>query len=416
MTSTDTRLADALTAPTTRRTHPAEQLGSGKADVDADGVTITGAVVDEPYETRGDFDHVFALFNLDPDAFDVVDNTVRMSTWQQSKRTETGDRDVVQLYAYSFRARKRSAEHIAPAVVEQWRAALIATPRTPPPTAPAGYDGPRGTYPLLIADPQLGKKDTAQAVGNWRDGVTAHIGAARQLGDAVERIHVGFMGDETEGVANNYGNQAHTIELNRSRQLELDYDLRVWTIRAALSLGLPVSASSVISNHGEWTRNGSKEPVTTANDNASTHIARQVATLFDELAPFTGQRVDWTIGEDRPGVVLNLSGVRCYFSHGYVEKGRGPSVEVKTKAAIERQILGRTDELGDVRLYFMAHYHHHYSNEFEGRTLFGCPALEAERSSEYMLDQFGVWSPPGVLGMLVGADLGSRGWGHLNVR
>ena len=70
--------------------------------------------------------------------------------------------------------------------------------------------------------------------------------------------------------------------------------------------------------------------------------------------------------------------------------------------------------LGKVGIWFMAHYHHHYSNEFEGRTLFGCPAIEAEKSSEYMLDQYGVWSPPGVLGMLVG-EHAHRGWSHLNV-
>jgi hypothetical protein len=268
---------------------------------------------------------------------------------------------------------------------------------------------------LLVADPQLGKKGTDQAVANWRRGVTAHIDEARRLGRHIEAVHVAFMGDETENVVNSYGNQPHTIELNRSRQLELDYDLRVWTMREALSLRKPVTASSVISNHGEWTRNASKEPVTTANDNASTHIARQVKRLFDELAPFTKRNIEWTIGETHPGVVLNLSGAKCYFSHGYVEKGRGPSVEVKTKVALERQILGRTEDLGDVDIFFMAHYHHFYSNEFEGRTLFGCPALEAEKSSEYMLDQFGVWSPPGLLGMVVGEPVHRDGWSHVNV-
>lgn len=119
----------------------------------------------------------------------------------------------------------------------------------------------------------------------------------------------------------------------------------------------------------------------------------------------------WTIGEGDPAVTVTLSGVRCYFTHGYVEKGRGTSSETRTRAAIERQILGRTADLGDVPLWYFAHYHHAYSNEFEGRTVWGCPALEAERSSEYMLNQFGVWSPPGMLGMLVGGSSGRR-WSH----
>jgi hypothetical protein len=223
------------------------------------------------------------------------------------------------------------------------------------------------------------------------------------------------MGDETEGVCNNYENQPHTIELNQSRQLELDYDMRVWTFRQYATLGIPMSASSVISNHGEWTRNGSKDPVTTAGDNASTYVARQVQKLFQETEQYGGPRIDWTIGDGDPAVVVNLGGLDCYFSHGYIEKGKGASTETRTRAAIERQILGRTDTLGSVPLWFMAHYHHFYTNEFEGRTLFGMPALEAEKSSEYMLNQYGVWSKPGMLGMLVGSHT-ARGWSDLSVR
>ena len=67
----------------------------------------------------------------------------------------------------------------------------------------------------------------------------------------------------------------------------------VWTIKQALSTGLRVSASAVISNHGEWTRLGGKEPITTAGDNASTHLARQVKRLVDEInARPAAQRVD----------------------------------------------------------------------------------------------------------------------------
>lgn len=412
-------LDDALAEDPRPAVHPANQIGKGANDVvakgsaeeDAEGLTIADVVVDRPV-VNGDWAHIFAIFNLDPADFDVVDETVRCRTWQQSKRLEDGSRDVVQLYSYGARFRRRAADAIRPEVVDEWRTALKVRDRRKPP-AP-NEDG--GTYVILVADPQLGKKGTEEAVENWKRGVTAHLAAARRLGAAVEAVHIAYMGDEHENVTGNYHNQPHTIELNRSRQLELDYDMRVWTMRAALDLGKPVSASSVISNHGEWTRFGdTKQPVTTANDNSSTHIARQVAKLFAELAPFTGRNIDWAIGDTHPGVVLDLSGVKCYLSHGYVEKGRGPSVEVRTRAALERQILGRTEDLGDVRLWFMAHYHHYYANEFEGRTLFGCPAIEAEKSSEYMLDMYGVWSPPGVLGLLVGDSLGARGWGHKNV-
>jgi hypothetical protein len=135
---------------------------------------------------------------------------------------------------------------------------------------------------------------------------------------------------------------------------------------------------------------------------------------FKEIEPFGGPKIDWTIGGGDPGIVVNIAGIDCYFSHGYIEKGKGGSIEIKTKVAIERQIIGRTDTLGEVPLWFMAHYHHFYMQEFEGRTMFSCPALEAEKSSEYMLNQYGVWSPPGMLGLLIGRDK-KRGWSDLSI-
>lgn len=386
-----------------KRAEPARPQGT--IDVGPDGGQINNVVIEG--ELNGDWDRVFQLFNLDPTQFEVVNDTVRMSTWQQSARSINGDRDAVQLFSYSARFRRVTRDMISPEQVKAWRKALLRD-KFPTPV-PARK---QGTYVALVADPQLGKKGTAEAEDNWRRGLAAHVEEARALG--VERFHLAFMGDETEGVANNYTNQAHTIECNQAQQIEKDYDLRIWSIRQALSLGVPVSVSSVISNHGEWTRNGSKDPVTTSNDNASTHVARLVQRFFSELEEYGVPAVEWHIGSGRPGVTVTLSGVECYFSHGYIEKGRGSSTETRTRNAIERQILGNTADLGTTKLWFMAHYHHAYYQEFEGRTLFGCPALEAERSSEYMLDQFGVWSPPGMLGLVV-TDQNSRGWAHKNI-
>src|SRR5699024_7452595 len=267
-------------------------------------------------------------FNLDANEFEVVDDTVRMSTWQQSKRSDTGERDAIQLFSYSARFRRVTKDMIPAETIKGWRKNLKKA--TIP--APAKISNP-GTYVILVADPQLGKKGTQQAIASWRQGVNRHVQAAKELGTS--RVHVAFMGDETENVVNNYTNQTHTIELNRSQQLELDFDLRVWTLKQALTLGVPVSASSVVSNHGEWTRNGSKDPVTTRNDNASTHIARQVQKLFQELEAYGVPAIEWTIGDNHPGIILTLSGVECYFSHGYVEKGRGGSTELRTRNAIE---------------------------------------------------------------------------------
>lgn len=383
---------------------------TGTIELGPDGGEFKNATVQGRLD--GDWSRVFDLFGLDPNEFEVIDDTVRMSTWQQSKRTETGDRDVAQLYSYSARFRRVTREMVSEETRKSWRKALLKSrfPGNRDYGASAGHGS--GTYVALVADPQLGKKGTAEAIENWRRGLSAHVEQARRLG--VESFHLAFMGDEVEGFANNYANQAATIELNHSQQLETAFDMVVWSVKEALTLGVPVSVSSVISNHGEWTRNGSKDPVTSKGDNSSTHLARMAQKLFNELEEHGVPHIEWYIGDGRPAVTITLSGVKCYFTHGYVEKGRGASTELRMKGAIERQILGNTADLGDVKLYMSAHYHHAYYQEFEGRTLFGCPALEAERSSEWMLEQYGVWSPAGMLGFVV-TDQNARGWAHKNI-
>jgi hypothetical protein len=394
-----------------------EDVIKGNAEVTSTGVTFQGVELENfNCQTAKDWTPIFEIFQLDPDEFEIVDDTVKIGTWQQSKALEDGTRDKVQLFSHSARFRRRSKTAISDEQRALWRTELVLRLNDLGPKY-ARYAEDAGTYLMLISDPQLGKKGTEEAVYNWKRGVLGHIKAIKDLQSSNRgpaAIHLAWEGDETEGVCNNYPGQAFTIEMNLTGQLGLDYDLRMWTLREASTLGLPMSASSVISNHGEWTRDGGKDVVTTRGDNASTHIARQVAKSFKEIEPFGGPKIDWTIGGGDPGIVVTLSGKACYFSHGYIEKGKGPSIEVKTKSAIERQIIGRTDTLGDVPLWFMAHYHHFYSQEFEGRTMFACPALEAERSSEYMLNQYGVWSPPGMLGMLIGRDK-KRGWSDLSI-
>lgn len=406
-------LADALSATERPTNGPKLTVDAGPAGGEFAGLVTEAPIKPDEYE--GAFAKVYERAGLDPANYRIVDETVRFSSWEQSKRLENGDRDTITLYAYKARFQRVAGAMIPKDVVNQWRGALMKSFKKRERSGKVNTAGP--AYNVLVADPQLGKKRTEEAVENWKRGVNGHAHEIERLivsGIDLSQIHTAFMGDETEGVANNYRNQPHTIELNQSEQLGLDYDLRVWTLKRFAEFGLPLSASSVISNHGEWTRNGGKDPVTSQGDNASTHIARQVQKQFVELEQYGGPVIDWTIGDGDPAVIVNLAGVECYFSHGYIEKGRGTSSETRTRSAIERQILGRTDTLGKTPLFFMAHYHHHYSNEFEGRTVFGCPALEAERSSEYMLNQFGVWSPPGMLGMLIGGNAARR-WSHVNV-
>lgn len=380
-------------------------------ELDATGGTLTTGVLKAPVEDRS-FSTVFQAFGMNPDEYSILNDSVRMSTWQQGGRNEDGEWERQSLYSYRATFVKRAAvgpdgetldltalEPLFRGVASRFRA-----------RAPRKGATPNGTYLIAVADPQLGKKGTQEAVENWQRGVKGHlqeVANLTKLGTPPEAIHVAFMGDETEGVCNSYRNQPHTVELNLSEQVELDTKLRTWTIREALATGLPVSVSSVISNHGEtWVRNGGKDPVTTQSDNLSTTVARQVKHAFDTFAPEA--RLSWHIADSDPAVIVELSGVKVYTTHGHVQKGRGASTELRTKMAMERQIVSNPGRFADIPLFLTAHYHHESVITGEGRYYIGCPALEAEKSSEYMLDQYGVWSQPGMLGFLVGENVDAR--------
>lgn len=407
-------------------TYPVEPLAPGaktRYTTDEEGnVLIKDLPLNTPLTMDDDLSPLLIHFGLNPAQYEVMKGT--FSCWMQSASDGTGGRDVTYLYAAKFRKVGNAIEGLANAdALKKWRSVLLKPIKPAKPTYKRSA-GTVGTYSLWPSDLQLGKTRTIEAVENFRHGIVAGLDEAARLldaGEPIEALHLGWGGDETEGVCNNYKNQPYTVELNQSEQLELDFDLRVWALKEALQLGLPLSASSVVSNHGEHTRNGGKDPETDKHDNSSTHVARQVRKLFAELEATTGRHhIDWTIGAHRdahPGLVVNLSGELVYTSHGHIEKGRGGSTELRTKSAIENQLLGdimAERRLIDVRLFVMAHYHHYYTIEDRGRVIMGLPALEAIRSSEYMQAQFGVHSPPGLLGMVVG-KFDHRPYRHLNV-
>jgi hypothetical protein len=141
----------------TLRNQPADDpTGKGRLDLTSDEATISNVVLEEPI--ADDWSPVFKLFKLDAAEFEVVDDTVKMSTWQQSKGLDDGTRDVVQLYAYSARFRRVSKSLIPAATLVEWRKALIVN--EPPPVTPVETrfaTSLPATYPLLIADTQFGK-------------------------------------------------------------------------------------------------------------------------------------------------------------------------------------------------------------------------------------------------------------------
>jgi hypothetical protein len=81
------------------------------AEIGLDGGQIYTGILDTPI--ADDWSPILRGFGLDPDVFEVVGDQVKMSKWQQSKRTESGDRDIVWLYAYKAVFRRKLASAVS---------------------------------------------------------------------------------------------------------------------------------------------------------------------------------------------------------------------------------------------------------------------------------------------------------------
>jgi len=367
--------------------------------------SITTGEVDAPIT---DWTDTLAVWGLDPEVFEVVE-PVTMKAW---------DAGTTRKFSYRARIQKKAApvaDLETTMDIAGWRQTLQSLAGNPA-SSTYGVDS-KLSYAILVADPQLGKPGTQEAVANWTTGIDGHLERIRNLlhaGIPVGEIALVFMGDEHEGAVGNYTSQPYEVELSYSKQLELDFDMRTWSIRQLLEAGLPMQIGSVPSNHGEHTRFGSSKVTTSIYDNSSTMIASLVKKVFagTDVEPM----LTWHIAEDEQDVNLDLSGVKANFTHGHIAKGSGAKTGgASSKSAIEKQILGRTGQLYETTLFYSAHYHHFNVIEDRGRSFFGCPALEAEKSSRWFYDSSGVWSKPGMLGMVVGAAAGERGWDELSV-
>jgi hypothetical protein len=89
------------------------------AEISLDGGEIYTGVLEAPI--ADDWSPILKSFGLDPDVFMVVDDKVKMSKWQQSKRTESGDRDIVWLYAYKAQFTRRTTPKITENEIENIR-------------------------------------------------------------------------------------------------------------------------------------------------------------------------------------------------------------------------------------------------------------------------------------------------------
>lgn len=388
-------LADRLSEP------PETDGPRENADIQygADGLPIGGDFTG--IKSRGplsNWDHIFTKFDLDPELFEIIGDTVRASTWQTSKRTENGDRDVANLYAYraSFRRKTTNAVTEADILDAQKRARAWKLPRRIPGT---GLGEPVAAI-LNLADMQLFKSEGGgvdATLDRLYDGLENF---QRNLNEKRRHLNVNELvivnnGDPFEGIAGNYASQTHTVQGGLRAQMNLVLDVWSSYSRELFPQFDRGQFVSVLCNHTEFGRQGgAAKSITSDSDNGSAFLAETLKRVLEVQPAF--DHVDFTIPHDEMNVYTEAAGVPMAFNHGHKIPG-------SDAAGFEKWLNGqaRGDERAhEARIWVTAHRHNFQAWDLGSTFGFSCPSCDG--GSKWLRDATGKFSRSGLLTFMVG--------------
>ena len=375
-------------------------------EVGPDGGEFSTGVLNRPLDLSGDWTEILISFGLDPEIFYVVGDSVKMSKWQTSKRTEDGDRDVIWLYSYKANFARRAPE-AAPLEIKTLQDKIDKWKPAKSTAKPKLVISEPCTFVVNWSDWQIGKsagggvETTIQRIQESFDLTIARIEELRKMGRNIERVAVINMGDPSENCSGNYASQTFSVELTMREQLNLVLDL--WT--QGIAAIEPDIFASVLCNHGEWTRNGGSKPITTDSDNVGGYLGDTLQRVF--LGRMDGPSM-WNIAHDEFVQTMELSGVPIAFTHGHKISSESKEFEYLRgqgqRIQYEQGIMPR--------LWITAHRHHVKVDDFGAFWRFQCPSQDG--GSKWYADTSGKWSTPGTLTFLVG-NHDPRGWSDMAV-
>lgn len=375
------------------------------AELQQDQVEINTGTLSEPVT---DWDSILLSFGLDPEHFAILDDKVRMSKWQSSKRLENGDRDVIFLYSYRATFIRKKVPTITDKDINEIRASI----RKYKPVVSKSTDKP-STFVVLWSDWQLYKSAsggidaTIERVQESFSKTYNRILELQKAGRNIEQIAFVNLGDPIENCDGHYSSQLFTVQGTMRQQLLTALDLWTVGVTSMAHLAPKKKFISVLSNHGEWTRRNGKS-VTSDSDSADGFLADALQRILDKEEVID----DWIIPHDQMNMQVNLSGIECAFTHGHKIQG-------KEFEWLRGQTLRLLRDNGvEPRLWFCGHRHHIKIDDFGMFTRFQAPSLDSDGStdggSKWFADSNAIWSSPGTMTLLVGQH-DKKGWSDLAV-
>ena len=374
-----------------------EQETKSKNNAEAHGDVGKLEIYDYPVALEGDYSPLLEFFCFSPTEWQVIE-PVRVGKWQQSKRLESGERDLVWLYSYRAQFKRISPEQILSDIDLDASAAAVRV-RTPKKSLGVGL-GPEVAYVHLQGDEQTGK-----AEGGGLEGLLSRetevversvetIKALRKGGANITSIVDLAAGDRIENIFGHYPSQSRTTDTLR-KQIGFAVDMDVARTEALAQFGMPMTKAYTPSNHGELRQVIGQSPYTSASDNLDLTIAEYVRRVIERTK--IADQITWEIPHDEWITVLEIAGVTCGLTHGHKVSGKVTEWVRKQRDDIYFHDGKR------LVLMFMGHLHHAHIEDCAGTTLIQTPTIDG--GSPYFQALSGQRSTHGALGMIVGKDL-----------
>ena len=359
------------------------------AEIGLDGGELFTGILDSPI--ADDWSPILRSFGLDPNVFMVVDDKVRMSKWQQSRRTDDGDRDVIWLYSYKAIFKRKAGVYLSEDELTKYRTDL--NKWKPTKFQNKSNENPT-TFVVNWADWQLGKSAgggidaTIARVLESFDKTVARIKELRKLGRNIDEIVISNMGDPIEACTGHYASQEFSVQATQRQQLLLALDLWTLGVKTIAPLAEKVKFVSTLSNHGEWQRRNGKN-FTTDSDSADGFLADTLKRIFEGTDFVT----EWIVPHDEMCVQIETNNVPIAFTHGHKITGK----EIDWLRGQSIKLL--RDHSKEPKLWVTAHKHHVKLDDFGPWWRFQCPSLDG--GSKWYEDSAAAWSTPGTLTFII---------------
>ncbi len=415
-------------SPSSIGRHRLNHLGiSKRSSSRSDGDVLTGAWVEmgsdggqfytgalkQPAVLARDWDDILRRMSLDPEHFEVVSNTVRMSQWNNGSRNEEGEFEW--LWSYRGQFQLKSPEDDDQQDVEE----LVKWIKRKPSVSTMTLNESDGlTFLVVLSDWQIGKarevrggtNETVARVKSAGQDALARLKELIKSGRNIVRIVFAGCGDLVEGCNGFYAMQTFSVDLDDRKQDTVARWLLLWMIDLFVPLGIPIDVLAVPGNHGENRSNGKAHTTWTDNrDLAMFEVVSEICAQNQERYGHVTFVSDANLNEDDLTMTYELSGVEVGFAHGH-QFPRGGNTQSKLENWLRGQALGFTG-IANARLLIAGHLHHFMVSEATGRTVIQVPAMDG--GSRWFQAMTGSSSPAGMLTVCVGVAAGPRMWRDL---